>query len=421
MTPAEADDKPQSRRRASFQLTRSAKKSASPPPAATDVNNSDSPPPTRIKARKAPGRSETSPELSDETKWREALPFLGRHRPKIFDKYKILRAVGTGQFGTVFAVKERHPALASGPRDDVTETNETATTARFVSDQNEGALRTYACKVVDIIAHGPSTTDGCRVPDANSSNLGCRLEDVMNEVDLLHHCGNHPNVLDIIDFEVEDKKAYIVSSLCRGGDLVEALNMRGSLCEEDARNVMAGILNGLAHLHSRGVVHRDIKLENILLADSKYDMTKVKIIDMGLAKRMPPAACKSKLCCVDDGGEALHEVCGTPLYLAPELVRHTVETKMFQSKALYGTKADIWSCGIILYCLLSGYHPFQYFSSIMELFEDIQNAEYEFSDPVWETVSAEALDMIRCLLEADPKKRLTAEEALRHPWMVAGR
>ena len=404
MTRAEADDKPHPSRPSFERITAIA-------PAA-DAKNSPSSrsPTTPIKARKNPGRSKTSPCLSDEPKGDKALPFrLRRHRPKIFDKYKILKSVGMGQFGRVFAVNERHPVLV--PRDKtLTDCHHCVSSTNTIEEEP----RSYACKVVDIIAHGGTPDDDRRSLEA--TNRGCLLEDVMNEIDLLGHCGGHPNVQDIIDFDVEDTKAYIVSSLYRGGDLVGALDMRGSLCEEDARNVMAGILNGLAHLHSRGVVHRDIKLENILLADCKHDMTKVKIIDMGLAKLLPAAREPSKLRAYDD--EALLEVCGTPLYLAPEVIRPTVEARSFQSNALYGTKADMWSCGIILYCLLSGFQPFQYFSSLMELFEDIHNADYDFSDPVWGTVSDEALAMIQRLLEADPEKRLTAEEALRHPWMV---
>jgi len=340
------------------------------------------------KTRKAPKKSETSACFSSQAEWR---------RPRIFDKYKPLKTLGKGQYGTVFAVEERlaleHlPALV----------NDGQTAVRVTPEQKKHH-RMYACKVIDISRHGSDGTDSAS-----------RLADVENEVKILiNHGGGHPNVQDLVDFVVEDDKAYIVSSLCRGGDLAHALELRGCLCEEDARNAMEGILNGLAHLHSHGVAHRDIKLENILLTDSKHDMSKLKIIDMGFAKNL---ACPDAAHCAD----ALNTVCGTPMYIAPELIRPTVETREIQTKARYGTQADMWSCGIVLFYLLSGYPPFDasVCTNMLQLFEDIKDAAFDFSDPVWETISDEALAMIECLLESDPSKRLTAEEALRHPWML---
>ena len=317
--------------------------------------------------------------------------------PRILDKYKVLEVLGRGQFGTVFAVEERHPLMRPAPINNNVE-------EKHVSGYEKP--RVYACKVVDVTANGVASSD-----DSFKTNQS-RLGEVMNEIEMMIGLGSdHPNVQDLIDFVIEDEKAYIVSSLCQGGDLAQALEMRGCLCEEDAMNVMAGIFNGLSHLHSQGVVHRDIKLENILLTDSKHDMSKVKIIDLGFATHL-----------ASPGAEALNTICGTPLYIAPELVRPMVQRRTANIKALYGTQADIWSCGIILYCLLSGYPPFDPSgcSGMFKMFENIEKAAYDFSDPMWETVSEEAKSMIKCLLERDPAKRLTAEEALRHPWM-AGR
>ena len=341
---------------------------------------------------KAPAKSETTPRLSDHchAKCSEARPHRRRrHMPKIFEKYKPLNSIGKGQYGTVFVVEARSPAQLSAPLS--------------LGDKKDSGRRRYACKIVDLAIPADVVVD-------DEHCLRNRiLKNVVNEIETVSSIGSHPNVQDLIEFVVEDDKAYIISSLCRGGDLAQALEMRGCLCEEDAKNVMSGILNGLAHLHSRGVVHRDIKLENILLTDSKHDMSKVKIIDMGFAKHL-----------ATPHAEALNTVCGTPLYLAPELIEHTVQTGTVQSKARYGTQADMWSCGVIMYRLLSGYPPFDVAgcTNMLELFEDIQNAAYDFSDPVWETVSCDALNMLECLLEADPARRLTAEQALHDPWMT---
>ena len=353
----------------------------------TDFVQSQAPSPSNLQG---PPRSEITPRLLDPATCREARPFLGRHSPKIFEKYKPLKPIGRGQYGTVFAVEERIPAKLPA-----------------VSGDKKDKPRVYACKIVDIVT--PAGVDD------DPLSLKTRLEDVMNEIEMMSSStsGSHPNVQDLIDFAIEEDKAYIVSSLCRGGDLAQALEMRGCLCEEDARNVMSGMLDGLAHLHSRGVVHRDLKLENVLLTNSKHDMSQVKIIDMGYAKHLAPPGSSP---CAD----AMNSVCGTPLYIAPELVRPSVQKGKLQRKARYGTQADMWSCGVIMYCLLSGYSPFDAAGrmSMWELFEDIQNAAYDFSDPVWQTVSGDALAMIEGLLEVDPAKRLTAEQALRHPWMV---
>ena len=336
--------------------------------------------------RKDPARRNTTSCLSDPVKCREEVPFLGRQRPKIFEKYKPLKLIGKGQGGTVFAVEERSPAhlpALSGDRKD--------------------KPRVYACKMVDLAT---LSVDAINVKSRNA-----RREEVVNEIKIMmvSSSGSHPNVQDLIDYVIEDDQAYIISSLYRGGDLAQVLEKHGCLREEHARKVMSGILNGLAHLHSRGVVHRDIKLENILLG-SKHDMSQVKIIDMGFAKyQAAPCA------------EAMNTVRGTPLYIAPEVVRPTLQTGTVKNKARYGTQVDMWSCGVVMYYLLSGYPPFGEAggcTNMLDLFEDIEKAAYDLSDPVWDEVSTHALTMLKGLLEADPAKRLTAEEAMRHSWMV---
>ena len=351
-------------------------------------------------------RSGTESSLS-EPKWLEARPFLGHRRPKIFDKYKPVKSIGKGQYGTVFQVVERRDSSVTMMSSSSSDDDEMTT--RRSTGMKEKKPQAYACKVVDLTSRGHVDADN------SAKAVQSRIKDVMNEIDMMAGPGaGHPNVQGIVDYVVEDDKAYIVSSLCRGGDLSQALELRGCLCEEDARNVIAGILRGLAHLHSRGVAHRDIKLENILLTDSKHDMSKVKIIDMGFAKQLANRNATPNV-------EALNTVCGTPMYIAPEMIRPTVRTGEIQSEARYGTQADMWSCGIILFCLLSGCPPFEATANttMFELFSDIEKADYGFWDPVWETVSEDALAMIEALLEADPSKRLTAEEALRHPWMSA--
>ena len=316
-------------------------------------------------------------------------------RPAIFDKYKPVKWIGKGQFGTVFAVETRN-------KDDGVVVDDASPGKSAHQKHNAGRDNVqYACKIIDI-ATSKKREEGKEL-----------LEDVLKEIVAMKG-STHPNVQDLVDFSVEADKVYIVSSLCRGGDLAQALQLRGCLCEEDARTVMAGVLRGVSYLHSKGVMHRDIKLENILLANCRHDMSKVKIIDMGFAKKLSGPGATT-------GAEAINTVSGTPLYFAPELVKPSLRAGAIRDTARYGTKADMWSCGIVLCCLLSGCPPFpstENFHSILELYEDISNADFDFSDPVWELVSDEAMSMVKSLLEADPSKRMSADEALRHPWMA---
>ena len=364
-----------------FSLTTAADSKSGEPDDEQSNNEVQSPKPITTRRRSAPAETSLS-ETSSMS--------IGRRRPAIFDRYKPVKKIGQGRCGTVFAVETRMGG--EGP----------AVAADGKQTPPKGL---YACKIIDLAT---SKSASC-VDTTVGKEL---LEDVLREIDAMK--GNkHPNVQDLVDYAVEADKVYIVSSLCRGGDLAQALELRGCLCEEDAKTVMAGILRGMSHLHSRGVVHRDIKLENILLAKSSHDMSKVKIIDLGFAKKLcSPGATPE---------EAFNSVCGTPLYFAPELVRPSLRAGKLQDKARYGTQADMWACGVILYRILSGFPPFEptETADVFRLFEDIDNVVLDFSDPVWELVSDEALQLIEGLLEADPSKRLTAEEALQHPWMVS--
>lgn len=149
--------------------------------------------------------------------------------------------------------------------------------------------------------------------------------------------------------------------------------------------------------HSRGVVHRDLKLENLLLARPK-DISSIKVADFGLAKKYA-------------GDIALSTICGTPQYVAPEIIQG--------GKAVYtyGKECDLWSCGVILFILLGGYPPF-YDESEPRLFQKIRKGVYSFNDPVWKPVSESAKDLIRKLLEVDASRRLTVQDVLQHPWMT---
>ena len=206
------------------------------------------------------------------------------------------------------------------------------------------------------------------------------------------------NILSYHDDAFEDDTGQykcLVSELMEGPNLQEALEERGSYSEEDARDILRHILEGLKDIHTSGMVHRDLKLENVLLP-SEERHTRVKIADFGLSTSW------------SDSKPKLRKRCGTPIYVAPEVLPSDCE---------YDNKVDVWSAGVILYMLLSGCPPF-WGESVPELLRSIMKHDLRFSDPVWELVSPAAKDLIRGMMTKDPSSRLSAEEALGHSWML---
>ena len=191
-------------------------------------------------------------------------------------------------------------------------------------------------------------------------------------------------------------KVYMVCDLMKGGDLWSALQERGSYAEDDARAVMKQLLRSLVFLHDDvGITHRDVKLENILLP-SELDPAKIKLSDFGLSAVGTSAF------------PSMKQRCGTPAYVAPEIL---------ERNPLYSNKVDLWSSGVVLFMLLSGYPPF-WGSTMNKLLHSIRNARPEFNDPVWELISEEAQNLVQKLLTKNPEERLSAREALLHPWLA---
>ena len=165
--------------------------------------------------------------------------------------------------------------------------------------------------------------------------------------------------------------------------------------EADARIIFKQLMEAVKYMHDKQIVHRDLKLENMLLAKPS-DIRTIKIADFGLAKKY--------------GQAALSTICGTPQYVAPEVI------KGGSTPYTYGKECDLWSCGVILFILLGGYPPF-YDESEPRLFRKIREGKADYDDPVWKEVSAEARDLLDKLLNVDPKQRLPVEKVLSHPWM----
>ncbi|XP_039276792.1 calcium/calmodulin-dependent protein kinase type II alpha chain isoform X3 [Nilaparvata lugens] len=203
----------------------------------------------------------------------------------------------------------------------------------------------------------------------------------------------HPNIVRLHDSIQEENFHYLVFDLVTGGELFEDIVAREFYSEADASHCIQQILESVNHCHTNGVVHRDLKPENLLLA-SKAKGAAVKLADFGLA--------------IEVQGEqhAWFGFAGTPGYLSPEVLK----------KEPYGKPVDIWACGVILYILLVGYPPF-WDEDQHRLYAQIKAGAYDYPSPEWDTVTPEAKNLINQMLTVNPSKRITASEALKHPWI----
>ncbi|XP_034727380.1 calcium/calmodulin-dependent protein kinase (CaM kinase) II beta 1 isoform X27 [Etheostoma cragini] len=203
----------------------------------------------------------------------------------------------------------------------------------------------------------------------------------------------HHNIVRLHDSISEEGFHYLLFDLVTGGELFEDIVAREYYSEADASHCIQQILEAVLHCHQMGVVHRDLKPENLLLA-SKCKNAAVKLADFGLAIE------------VQGDQQAWFGFAGTPGYLSPEVLR----------KEAYGKPVDIWACGVILYILLVGYPPF-WDEDQHKLYQQIKAGAYDFPSPEWDTVTPEAKNLINQMLTINPAKRITAQEALKHPWV----
>ncbi|XP_059211275.1 calcium/calmodulin-dependent protein kinase type II delta chain isoform X7 [Centropristis striata] len=203
----------------------------------------------------------------------------------------------------------------------------------------------------------------------------------------------HANIVRLHDSISEEGFHYLVFDLVTGGELFEDIVAREYYSEADASHCIQQILESVNHCHINGIVHRDLKPENLLLA-SKLKGAAVKLADFGLAIE------------VQGDQQAWFGFAGTPGYLSPEVLR----------KDPYGKPVDMWACGVILYILLVGYPPF-WDEDQHRLYQQIKAGAYDFPSPEWDTVTPEAKDLINKMLTINPAKRVTATDALKHPWI----
>eukprot|EP00581_Thalassiosira_minuscula_P014700 CAMPEP_0183717376 /NCGR_PEP_ID=MMETSP0737-20130205/11005_1 /TAXON_ID=385413 /ORGANISM="Thalassiosira miniscula, Strain CCMP1093" /LENGTH=408 /DNA_ID=CAMNT_0025946811 /DNA_START=69 /DNA_END=1295 /DNA_ORIENTATION=+ len=246
-----------------------------------------------------------------------------------------------------------------------------------------------------------STNQRFAVKSIRKNHSSVKPEDLVQEIRLLQDM-RHQGIIRLVDVYEDVEFVHLVTDLCTGGELFDKIIKKkyntSSSCkcfaEDEAARVIQQILAAVTYMHKRGIVHRDIKPENILYETADED-SPVKIIDFGLARKHyagldPP----------------MNTIMGTPYYIAPEVLRRK-----------YNKSCDLWSVGVVAYTLLCGYSPFKGASND-ETLRTVSRGEYNFPSKDWKAISSDARHFVRQLLQMDPKKRMTADEALKHPWIV---
>ena len=246
-----------------------------------------------------------------------------------------------------------------------------------------------------------ATGKRCAVKSIRKDNSAVKPGAIAREITLLLEMKHH-SIAQLVDVYEDAEYVHLVTDLCAGGELFDKIvqktssrvNRHGTFCfsEGEAVSIMFQILNAVSYMHYHDVVHRDLKPENILF-ETNDEGSPVKIIDFGLAREHL-------------GRTPMTNLVGTPYYIAPEVLRRK-----------YDKSCDLWSVGVIAYILLSGYPPFNG-SNNEEIHQSILKGRFSFPSREWKGTSQEARDFIRRLLVTDPSKRMTAEQALNHPWIV---
>uniref|UniRef100_A0A8C2G8W7 Serine/threonine-protein kinase DCLK2 n=1 Tax=Cyprinus carpio TaxID=7962 RepID=A0A8C2G8W7_CYPCA len=324
------------------------------PGSVNGVPNSQS---TTPKSAKSSSSSPTSPRSIRNFKvsplaWQQAsivLLIINGNRnltaSTILDKYKIGKVIGDGNFAVVKECVERSTG------------------------------KEFALKIID--------KNKCR----GKEHL------IESEVAVLRRV-KHPNIIMLIEEVDTPTELYLVMELVKGGDLFDAITSSTKYTERDASVMVFNLAAALKYLHRMCIVHRDIKPENLLVCEYPNGIKSLKLGDFGLAT-------------VVEG--PLYTVCGTPTYVAPEII----------SESGYGLKVDIWAAGVITYILLCGFPPFRSEKNLQEdLFDQILVGHLEFPSPFWDNITDSAKDLIGHMLQVNVEARYTAEDVLSHPWIT---
>jgi len=216
---------------------------------------------------------------------------------------------------------------------------------------------------------------------------------LQTEVDILTKV-KHPHIIALKDLFDEPDNLYMVMQLVTGGELFDRIMKKGQYSEKDACAVIIKVVAAISYLHGHNIAHRDLKPENLLVQGD--DDTQVMISDFGLSR-------------IIGDNSMMSTACGTPYYVAPEVIKAEA----------YSKEVDMWSIGVITYFILCGYPPFMG-ESLQQIFESIQNCEYDFPSVEWDNISTSAKDFIKKLLVLEPRRRMTAEQSANHPWLLSG-
>ncbi|XP_040873255.1 calcium-dependent protein kinase 1 isoform X1 [Glycine max] len=221
------------------------------------------------------------------------------------------------------------------------------------------------------------------------------LEDVRREVQIMHHLTGHRNIVELKGAYEDRHSVNLIMELCGGGELFDRIIAKGHYSERAAADLCRQIVTVVHDCHTMGVMHRDLKPENFLFL-SKDENSPLKATDFGLSVFFKP-------------GDVFKDLVGSAYYVAPEVLRRS-----------YGPEADIWSAGVILFILLSGVPPFWSSKPPLHeqgIFDAILRGHIDFTSDPWPSISSSAKDLVKKMLRADPKQRLSAVEVLDHPWM----
>ncbi|GAA6233658.1 serine/threonine-protein kinase 33 [Lates japonicus] len=235
----------------------------------------------------------------------------------------------------------------------------------------------------------------CR-PAAGSS----KVKMLAHEIEILKQM-NHDHIIHLKEVYETPRMIYLVTELCAGGELTQLLKRKKFFTEDETRHIICSLADAVAYLHKRDIMHRDLKLENILVKNSPdeddNDRINIKVTDFGLAVQTSGVGIEN----------IMTEACGTLIYMAPEMMTGCGYTQW----------CDMWSIGVVMYMLLSGEPPFVS-KTKANLLEKITNQEVTFTQPIWATVSDAAKNLLTCLLKVDPAYRMSASQILENPWIT---
>ncbi|KAG6420487.1 hypothetical protein SASPL_117018 [Salvia splendens] len=216
-------------------------------------------------------------------------------------------------------------------------------------------------------------------------------EDMKREVDIMQHLSGQHNIVEFKGAFEDRQSVHLIMEVCRGGELFDSIIAQGHYSEKAASDLCRQIVNVVQNCHFMGVMHRDLKPENFLLS-SKDEKATLKATDFGLSVFI-------------EEGKVYHDIVGSAYYVAPEVLRRS-----------YGKEIDVWSAGVILYILLSGVPPF-WAETEKGIFDAILNEEVDFDSQPWPSISNSAKDLVRKMLNKDPRRRITSAQVLEHPWI----